>query len=180
MASSASLLPPPGLEVRCCCHAAKGALRIGADAAIPLAFKGRITLRVEDSLQIGLGGRSLWLTDFAAIARSPVLGEVVLRAAEFDTTPFSLIELTAAAPPMFRETLFFDFTLSIETPPGCAGPAVLTNKATARLIDDRLTGFPPQGALHRLHQPIDLVLLGEPDRVVAQLVELPITVVHQL
>lgn len=180
MASPASLLPPPGLEVQCCCHAANVALRVGAGAAITLPFKGGITLRVEDSLRIGLGGRTLWLTDFAAAGHSPVLGGVALRAAEFDTTPFSLIELTAAAPPMFRQTLFFDFTLTIERPPGGGCPAVLTNKVTARLIDDRLTGFPPQGALHRLHEPVDLVPVGEPDRVVAQLVELPITVVHRL
>jgi hypothetical protein len=144
-----------------------------------LSFEGGITLQVVDNLDTGRGVK-LRLIELDVTAEHGALGKVVLREAEFDTTPYSRLELVGFSSPRLRETLFLDFTLTISEPPDGGPPLVLANKQTATLIDDQLAMFPPRGSVHYLQQPIDLAPVGEPAQIIAQLVELPIAVLHEL
>jgi hypothetical protein len=154
-------------------------LRLHALGVVTLSFEGRITLQVVDSLDTGRGVQ-LRLIELDVAAAHGELGKVVLREAEFDTTPYSRLELVGSGAPRLRETLFLDFTLIISEPPDGGPPLVLANKQTATLVDDQLAMFPPRGSVHYLQQPIDLAPVGEPERIIAQLIELPIAVLDEL
>ncbi len=134
--------------------------------------------RVEANLGAGLGGVKLKVLGFEVSADSPVLGKVTLRKADVDVTPLSLLELTKNLPPTFRQTKFLDFTVTIEKPPGGGPPLVLSNTKTARLINDNLTVYPPQGSVYQLQEPVDLAPVGAPSQVVAQLLQFPSTWSH--
>jgi hypothetical protein len=81
-------------------------------------------------------------------------------------------------PPKFRQTMFLDFTVTVEKPPGGGPPMQLSNTKTATLLNSNLTVFPPQGAVYQLQQPVDLAPVGAPNQVVAQLLQFPVTVSH--
>jgi hypothetical protein len=134
--------------------------------------------RVEANLGAGLGDVKLKVLGFEVSADSPVLGKVTLRKADVDVTPLSLLELTKNLPPTFRQTKFLDFTVTIEKPPGGGPPLVLSNTKTARLINDNLAVYPPQGSVYQLQEPVDLAPVGAPSRVVAQLLQFPSTWSH--
>jgi hypothetical protein len=55
---------------------------------------------------------------------------------------------------------------------------VLSNTKTAALINDNLTQFPPQGDVYQLQEPVDLAPIDDPNQVVAQLQQFPVTVTH--
>jgi hypothetical protein len=74
--------------------------------------------------------------------------------------------------------MFLDFTVTIEKPPGGGPPMQLSNTKTATLLNDKLTVFPPQGAVYQLQQPVDLAPVGTPAQVVATLLQFPVTVSH--
>jgi len=172
------LLPPIGLEIPCSCYAVNIPLKIDVLGIITLDFKGGILERVEANLGAGLGGMKLKVLGFEVSADSPVLGKVTLRKADIDVTPLSLLELTRNLPPTFRQTKFLDFTVTIEKPPGGGPPLVLSNTKTARLLNDNLTVYPPQGSVYQLQEPVDLAPVGAPNQVVAQLLQFPSTWSH--
>lgn len=145
---------------------------------ITLDFKGGIKVRVEANLAGGLGGVKLKVIGHEVSADSPVLGMVTISQADVEVTPLSLLELVKNLPPTFRQTMFLDFTVTIERPPGGDPPLVLSNTKTARLLNDNLTVFPPQGAVYQLQEPVDLAPVGAPNRVVATLLQFPVTVSH--
>lgn len=93
-------------------------------------------------------------------------------------TPLSLLEVIGNMPPKFKQTMFLDFTVTVEKPPGGGPPMQLSNTKTATLVNDNLTVFPPQGAVYQLQQPVDLAPPGAPNQVVAQLLQFPVTVSH--
>lgn len=172
------LLPPIGLEIPCSGYAVNIPLRMDVLGIITLDFKGGIKERVEANLPGGLGGVKLKVIDFEMSAESPVLGRVTLRQADVDTTPLSLLEVTSTLPPTHRQTKFLDFTMTIEKPPGGGPPLVLSNTKTARLLNDNLPAYPPQGNVYQLHEPVDLAPVGAPNQVVAQLLQFPSTWSH--
>ncbi len=45
-------------------------------------------------------------------------------------------------------------------------------------FNDRLTCFPPQGAVYQLKEPVDFAPADKPDQVVTQLQQFPITRSH--
>ncbi|WP_438011115.1 hypothetical protein WME89_22060 [Sorangium sp. So ce321] len=107
-----------------------------------------------------------------------MLGKVTIRRADIDVTPLSLLEIIGDNPPRYRNTMFLDFTVTIERPPGGGPPLVLSNTKTARLLNDNLTVYPPQGHVYQLQEPVDLAPVGAPNQVVAALLQLPLTVSH--
>jgi len=140
--------------------------------------KGGIKFRVEQNISSGLGGVRSRIIGHEVSANSPVLGTVTLSQADIDVTPLSLLELVGNLPPTYRNTIFHDFTCTIEKPPGGGPPLVLSNTRTGVLLNERLHVFPPQGDVYQLQAPIDLAPVGAPDQVVAQLLQFPVTVSH--
>lgn len=172
------LLPPIGLEIPCACHASDVPLRVDVLGIVTLDFKGGIKVRVEANISGGLGGVKLKVIGHEVSADSPVLGKVTISQADIDVTPLSLLELTKNLPPTFRQTMFLDFKVTVEKPPGGGPPMVLSNTKTAKLLNDNLTVFPPQGSVYQLQEPVDLAPVGAPNQVVAQLLQFPVTVSH--
>ena len=176
--SLAGLLPPIGLEIPCAMYANDVPLRMDVLGLLTLDFRGGITVRVETNLNNGLGGVKLRIIGHEVSAESPVLGKVTISQADIDVTPLSLLEVIKTLPPTFRSTIYHDFTLTIERPPGGGPPLVLSNTKTAALVNDNLTAFPPEGAVYQLREPVDLAPVGSPDQVVAQLLQFPATMSH--
>ena len=176
---STAPLPSMYAEIPCTCDAVDVPLQVNVLGLVTLNFKGEIRVRVEatlpPSLSLGgvLGGVHLRVIGHEVSADSPVLGTVTISQRDIDVTPLSLLEIT----PAYRQTMFLDFTVTIEKPPGGGGPLVLANTKTAVLVAN-LTQFPPQGAVYLLQQPVDLAPPGAPSQVVATLQQFPVTVTH--
>ncbi|MHC0061375.1 hypothetical protein ACWATR_00395 [Nostoc sp. UIC 10890] len=170
------LLPPIGLEIPMSMYAVNVPLRVDVLGTLMLDFKGGITVRVEANLASGLGGVKLKVIGFEVSADSPVVGRVTISQADIDVTPLSLLEVLRNSPPMFRQTMFLDITVTIEKPPGGGSPWVLSNTKTAALLNDNLTVFPPQGSVYQLQAPVDLAPVNAPNQVIAQLLQFPVTV----
>jgi len=178
MTSLGGLLPPIGLEIPCSGYAVNVPLQINVLGILTLDFKGGVRYRVEANIPGGLGGVKMRIIGEEYSADSPVLGRVTLSQADIDTTPLSLLEVVSNMPPSFRNTVFHDFTLTVEKPPGGGDPLVLTNTKTMTTLCENLTVFPPQGSVYQLQQPVDFAPIGSPDQVVAQLLQLPMTMSH--
>jgi hypothetical protein len=178
MVSIGGLLPPIGLEIPCSGYAVNVPLKIDAIGMVQLDFKGGIKVRIEANLNGGLGGVKLKIIGEEYSADHPTLGRVTLSQSDTDATPLSLLEVVSNMPPKFRNTLFHDFTLTIEEFPGATGPQVLSNTKTMTTLNDNLTVFPPQGSVYQLQQPVDFAPVSDPDKVVAQLMALPMTMSH--
>jgi len=172
------LLPPIGLEIPISAYAIDVPLKLAALGVITLDFKGGRRMRVEANTAAGLGSVKMRVIGFEMSADSPVLGKVTLSQADGDVTPLSLLEVVTSIPSKFRETLFLDFTMTVEKPPGGGPPMVLANVKTATLLNAALTAFPPLSAVYQLQEPIDLAPLGAPDQVVAQFLQFPATMSH--
>ena len=175
---SQNSLPPIGLEIPMSCYAVNVPLRIDVLGLVTLDFKGGIKVRVEANHAAGLGGVKLKIIGYEMSADSPILGKVTLTQANSDATPLSLLEITAVSPLTFRNTIFHDFKLTVEKPPSGGSSLVLSNAKTAALVNDKLTVFPPQGAVYQLQAPVDLAPVGAPNQVVGQLLLFPVTFSH--
>lgn len=172
------LLPPIGLEMPLSCYAVAVPLSVNVLGLITLDFKGGATVRVEDRISSGLGGVKLRVLGFEMSADSPILGQVTLSLADIDVTPLSLLELVSSLPPVYRNTLFLDFTVTVQKPPGGGPPLVLSNTEPAELFNNELPTFPPQGNVYQLQQPVELAPVGAPTQVIARLQQMPTTVTH--
>lgn len=169
-------LPPIGLEIPCSMYAVNVPLRVDVLGVVTLDFRGGIRVRVEENIASGLGGVRLRVIGFEVSAQSDVLGTVTISQSDIDVTPLSLLEMISDR--VFRQTLFLDFTVTVERPPDGNGPLVLSNTKTATVRNNNLTNFPPQGDVYQLQEPVDLAPVGLPDQVVAQLMQFPVTVTH--
>ncbi|WP_437337527.1 hypothetical protein [Sorangium sp. So ce394] len=167
-----------GLEIPCSSYAVNVPLRVDVLGIVTLDFKGGWKVRVEANLAAGLGGVRLKVLGLEWSADSPVLGRVTIRQADVDVTPLSLLEIASDQPPKYRNTMFLDFTVTIERPPGGGSPLVLSNTKTAKLLNDNLPVYPPQGNVYQLQEPVDLAPIGAPNQVVAALLQFPLTVMH--
>ena len=176
MTTLGGVLPQVGQEVPCSSYAVNVPLQVNVLGLITLDFKGGIKFRVEETIPGGMGGVKMKIIGEEYSADSPILGKVTLARADVDTTPLSLLEVASNMPPVLRHTLFHDFTLTIEKPPGGgSGPLVLSNTRTMTTQCDRLTTFPPQGDVYQLQQPVRLRPARRPGQVVAQLLQFPMT-----
>ncbi|MGH9893987.1 MAG: hypothetical protein ACREA0_18800 [bacterium] len=114
-------LLPIGLEIPCSMYANDVPVRVNVLGVITLVFTGGIRVRVEENMASGLGGVRLRVLGFEMTAESEFLGTVTLSQADIDSTPLSLIEIIGNSP-VFRQTMFLDFTATVENPPGWGGP----------------------------------------------------------
>lgn len=178
MVAISGLMPPIGLEIPCSCYASSVPLSVNVLGIVTLDFKGGIRVRVEANLAGGMGGVRLKVIGHEVSADSPVLGKVTISQADIDTTPLSLLEVISNMPPTFRQTMYLDFSVTVEKPPGGGPPLVLSNTKTATLINNNLRQFPPMGDVYQLQQPIDLAPVGAPNQVIATLQQFPVTVSH--
>ena len=178
MASLDGLLPPIGLEIPMFCYGVNVPLQVDGLGLVSLDFKGGIKVQVVKNISSGLGGVQLEVIGFEVNADSPVLGTVTMSQADLDTAQQSKLEALSDRPPVFRSTFCFDYTLTIEKPPGGGTPMTLASAKTATLINNNLTVFPPQGAVYQLQQPVDLAPVGQSSPVVATLQQFPVTISH--
>ncbi|WP_193978894.1 hypothetical protein [[Phormidium] sp. LEGE 05292] len=172
------LFPPIGLVIRCSQYAVNVPLQVNVLGLVTLDFKGGFDVRVEKPTSEGLGGLKLKILAYEISADSPVLGRVTISWADIETTPLSTLVIIKSLPPTFQNTLYLDFTMTIEKPPGGGPPLVLSNTKTAEHLNNKLPMFPPQGNVYQLAAPVDLAPIGAPSQVVAQLQQLPMTVTH--
>ncbi|KFE69241.1 hypothetical protein [Hyalangium minutum] len=172
------LIPPIGLEIPCSGYGVNIPLQVNVLGIVTLDFKGGIKYRIEANLGAGLGGVKMKVIGYEQSADSPVLGKVTFSQADVDTTPLSLLELTKTLPPTFRQTTYLDIRVTIEKPPGGGPPLVLMNTKPLTLVNDSLTVFPPQGSVYQLQAPVDLSPVGNPNQVVATLLQFPTTWSH--
>jgi hypothetical protein len=170
-------LPPIGLEIPCSSYAVNVPLKVDVLGVLTMAFKGGWRVRVEENITSGLGGVRLRALGNEWNAESEALGKVTMSQTDIDDTPLSLLEITDSWP-VFRNTMFLDWEVTVEKPPAGDRPLVLSNTKTATLICDRLYNFPPQGAVFQLQQPVDLAPVGTPDKIVATLQQFPLTVTY--
>ncbi|MEV1027104.1 hypothetical protein [Streptomyces sp. NPDC050264] len=169
------MLLPIGQEIPCSGFAVNVPLQINVLGLITLDFRGGVRYRVEANPSGGLDGVKLKIIGEEYSADSPILGKVTLSQSDSDSTPLSLLEATSKNPEKYRNTVFHDFTLTIEKPPGGGKPMTLTNTKTMTTLGETLTTFPPQGTVYQLQQPVDFAPVDSPDQVVAQLLQLPMT-----
>jgi hypothetical protein len=170
-------LPPVGSDVPIASHAADTPMRLDVLGVVTLDFKGGIRFRVVDRISSGLGGVTLEVIGNEWSADSPVLGRVTISQADVDTTPLGTLEVIDERPTL-RDTWRLDWTVTIEKPPGGGPPLVLVNTRTAELRNDKLSHWPPRGAVYQLRAPVDLAPVGDRSQVVGQLMQLPMTASH--
>ena len=173
--NTAELLPTLGSEIPCTCYAVNVPLKVNTLGIVPLDFKGGIKFRTESNSASGV---KLKLYDFEVSAHSPVLGKITISQPVDNVTPLGPLEESGATPPTLRQTIFADFTLTIEKPPGGGPPMVLTNTKTARLVNNSLRVFPPQDDVYHWQEPVDLAPVGSPNQVFAQFLPFSLTVSH--
>jgi hypothetical protein len=178
MVAIGGLLPPIGLEIPCSAYAVNVPMQVNVLGIVTLDFKGGFRVRVEANIASGLGGVKLKMIGIEFSADSPILGKVTLSQADIDVTPLSLLEVIGNMPPKFRNTFFWDFTCTVEKPPGGGPPMQLSNTKTWRELNDSLTVFPPQGSVYQLQEPVDFAPVGAPNQVGAQILQFPLTVSH--
>jgi hypothetical protein len=133
---------------------------------------------LPELIAAGLGGVRLRVIGNEWSAESAVLGTITISQADIDVTPLSLLEIIHNGPTVFRNTMFLDWTVTVEKPPGGGPSLVFSNTKTVTLINDNLVNFPPRGDVFQLQEPIDLAPVGTPGQVVARLLQLPLTVTH--
>lgn len=173
-----SSLPPIGLEIPCSSYAVNVPLKVEGLGVLTMDFKGGWKVRVEANINGGLGGVKLKIIGNEWSGDSPKLGKVTISQADTDQTPLSLLEITSDNPRTLRDTMFLDFTMTIERPPGGGPPLRLSNVKSARMLNEKLTVYPPQGSMYQLQEPVDFAPAGEPSKVVATLLQYPLTVSH--
>ncbi|MFI5763113.1 hypothetical protein ACIA8F_19505 [Streptomyces sp. NPDC051563] len=96
----------------------------------------------EFSFDAGKRGVKLKVIGFEMSADSPMIGTVSMAQGDVDDTPPSLLEVLSGAPAKFCYTLFLNYNLTVEKPPGGGPAVVLSNAQTATLICNLLTCVP--------------------------------------
>lgn len=108
-------LPSIGQEIPVACHASDTPLRVDALGLVTVDIKGGFRARVEQEVQAGV---KLKVVGFEMSGDSPVLGRVTLAWADLGTSPLSAVEVNGSS--NYRNTMYFDWTLTIEKPPSGA------------------------------------------------------------
>ncbi|MCX4239332.1 hypothetical protein [Paraliomyxa miuraensis] len=153
-------------------------LKIEPLGVVTLDFKGGWKVRVEKNFEGGLGGVWLKFLHMEFDADSEMFGRVTISQDEDAADPLSPLQVVRQLPPTFSNTLQVSIKLTIEKPPGGGPPLVLAGKNLFTQLNDRLTVFPPQGAVYQLQHPVEFTPVGQPDEVRAQLLQFPATVSH--
>jgi hypothetical protein len=168
-------LPPVGPELTLRLRGTGAALRLHAASAVALDFSGTIRMTVEERLRYGPDGVKLRVTGVDLAAESDALGAVRMSLGDDDVAMLSRVEL-AGEPPLLRHVMAFEVALTIERPPGGAGPLELTSAQPPTLVCTGLARFPPQhAASYELQRAVELTPRGALDQVVAELLELSLT-----
>ncbi|WP_116047061.1 hypothetical protein [Amycolatopsis palatopharyngis] len=191
--------PPLGAEIPCSCLAVNTPLTVRA-ATVTVDFRGEIRVRVEASdpldpwsLRLKVIGHKVSANDNGegndpGSRQDQGLGEITIEQGDFETTPDSLVKMLSQSPPKWEQTMFLDFTMTIERPPEelmrralgvslsrAPEPLVLSTKEPGKLIG-QLDNFPPKGEIYQLQNPINLVIPDNPDEVVASIDKFPVKV----
>lgn len=191
--------PPLGAEIPCSCLAVNTPLTVRA-ATVTVDFRGEIRVRVEASdpldpwsLRLKVIGHKVSANDNGegnggGSRQDQGLGEITIEQGDFETTPDSLVKMLSQSPPKWEQTMFLDFTMTIERPPEelmrkalgvslsrSPEPLVLSTKEPGKLIG-QLDNFPPKGEIYQLENPIKLVIPDNPEETIAQIDKFPVKV----
>ncbi|UNS99553.1 hypothetical protein MMF93_26210 [Streptomyces tubbatahanensis] len=116
------------------------------------------------------------------MAAQALPGRITLDKKDTEVNPDNLISLTSGFPPKLEQVLYLDLDVTIENPPQQAQvraaqgePLVLTTKNPGKLVG-QMDAFPPDGAMYKLQNPIDLVLPDDPDTTIATIQKFPVKV----
>lgn len=179
---AAATLPPIGETIPGGCLALNASLTVRAEQ-LDLDFVGglRVTVCANPDDPTGESVR-LKVIDFVMGANHPDLGTITVEGSDAATTPASLLEQVSTVPPQYKNTMFLNFTLTIEQPPSPAGVTnalrpeslTLSTKSAAEFVAT-LDQFPPDGASYKLQNPVDLVVPGHPDQPVGSIADSVVT-----
>ncbi|GAB3652866.1 hypothetical protein [Glycomyces tarimensis] len=169
-------------------------LDAGEQASATADLEGNVDFRVADADPLDPWSMKLEISGFAmksTTAETPAapvgpaeqdqgLGEITIEQGDFETTPESLVKMISQSPPKWEQTMFLDFTMTIERPPETAAeqvrePLVLSTKEPGKLIG-QLDNFPPKGEIYQLENPIKLVIPDNPEETIAQIDKFPVKV----
>ncbi|MEH0661056.1 hypothetical protein QA860_25650 [Streptomyces stelliscabiei] len=159
-------------------HAANTQVNLPSLGALPLDFRGGFRSWVDREIQSGWGGVKLKLDAFEMSADSQSVGKVTLTATGDDTTELSPVYILDNPESTYQGIWHFNWKMVIEKPPGGGGPMQMCSVQTAVLVNDRLTAFPPQGAVYRLKQPVAFARADAPNEIVASIHTFDATVAH--
>ena len=100
-------------------------------------------------------------------------------------TPLSLLEIISIVPPIYRQIMFLDFTVTIEKPPDSARRHWASRRRWCCRTRRRPCWSTPTSRSSRrwatftsFSNPSTSRLLGDPSQVLAQLQQFPVTVTH--
>nr|WP_198152015.1 hypothetical protein [Kibdelosporangium sp. MJ126-NF4]CEL22866.1 hypothetical protein [Kibdelosporangium sp. MJ126-NF4]CTQ90006.1 hypothetical protein [Kibdelosporangium sp. MJ126-NF4] len=179
-------LPAIGTEISMSGLAMNTSVQIRT-ALVSLDFRGGLKVRViknpqdpENSVRLKVIGfrMSAELPDTGDRASRQGGGTVTLEQNDVDANPKSLLKLTQKSPPLYEQTLVLDFTMTIDQPDDRNArrpePLVLTSKSPMVLVGTNLIQFPPKGKIHKLKNPVDLILPEDPDTTLATIEKFPV------
>lgn len=168
-----------GDELACELEATEVPLTIEGVGEVTLDLAGATTLRVEDNPP-DTDGVDVSVPTFELRTETPGLGIVTITMTESDDPPpvSEITEGQSTDAAGVEHAMQLNLTVTVESPPEGGEPLVLTSTRPASFLSRSLTGFPPQGDVYQLQQPIDLTPVGDPSRVMAQLSQFPVTVSH--
>ncbi|WP_166677835.1 twin-arginine translocation signal domain-containing protein [Amycolatopsis arida] len=184
--------PPVGAEIPMSMLAVEVPLRVGS-MSVEVDFEGEIRFRVTEAdaadpwnltlevIAFGMAGRH---EDGNRVTQDHSLGQITIEQSDTEDTPDSLLKMVSQTPPRWEQTMFLDFTMTIENPPPdlpggrrshTPEPLVLSTKEPAKLIGE-LDNFPPKGEPYQLANPIQLVLPDNPEQTIASVDKFPVKV----
>jgi hypothetical protein len=168
-----------GDELACELEAAEVPLTIEGVGEVTLDLAGATTLRVEDNPP-DTDGIDVSVPTFKLRTETPELGVVTITMTESDDPPpvSEITEGPSTDTAGVEHAMQLNITVTVANPPEGGEPLVLTSTRTATLLSRSLTTFPPQGAFYELQNPIELVAVGDPNQVVAQIQKFPVSVSH--
>ncbi|KAG0250820.1 hypothetical protein BGZ95_007073 [Linnemannia exigua] len=120
--------------------------------------------------------RVLGLDLSAAISDDEGGGTITIEEDSVDVDPKSYLRLTQSIPRKLEhvDELSFKVTINMQEN-GSLSVRELRTKVPLRLTAT-ITQFPPKGDLYQLQDPVDLILINDPDTVVATIQKFPVKI----
>lgn len=168
-----------GDELACELEATQVPLTIEGVGDVTLDLAGATTLRIEDNPP-DTDGVDVSVPAFELRTETPELGVVTITMTESDDPPpvSEITEGQSTGTAGVEHVMQLNLTVTIAAPPEGGEPLVLTSTRPAGFLSRSLTGFPPQGDVYQLQEPVDLAPVGDPSQVTAQIMRFPVQVSH--
>jgi hypothetical protein len=159
-------LPPNGAEIPLSMIALNTPLTIRS-SRITVDFRGGLKQHVDVDPNDPDNSRRLRVVGFRMIAELPEGGTVTIEQNDVDEEAKSRLRVTQMSPLTYEHSLVLPFKMTIDAPENGSSQEqlILTTKDPMMLIST-ITQFPPKGDLYKIQNPVDLVVIDDPDKVV--------------